>query len=64
MEGKQIGQKKGANLTTKKEKEVKPLIIKYSKDFEGTLSDKEVMKLVGISRNTFYTYKKELKATN
>ncbi len=64
MEGKQIGQKKGTNLTTKKEKEVKPLIIKYSKDFEGTLSDKEVMKLVGISRNTFYTYKKELKATN
>lgn len=64
LEGKQIGQKKGANLTTKKEKEVKPLIIKYSKDFEGTLSDKEVMKLVGISRNTFYTYKKELKATN
>ena len=50
LEGKQIGQTKGTNLITKKEKEAKPLIIKYSKDFDGTLSDKEVIKLVGISR--------------
>ncbi len=61
LEGKQIGQVKGTNLITKKEKEAKPLIIKYSKDFDGTLSDKEVIKLVGISRNSYYTYKKELK---
>ncbi len=61
LEGKQIGQIKGTNLITKKEKEAKPLIIKYSKDFEGTLTDKEVIKLVGISRNSYYTYKKELK---
>lgn len=61
LEGKQIGQVKGTNLITKKEKESKPLIIKYSKDFDGTLSDKEVIKLVGISRNSYYTYKKELK---
>lgn len=61
LNGKQIGQKKGAKLTTKKKKEAKPLIIKYSKDFDGTLSDKEVIKLVGISRNSYYTYKKELK---
>lgn len=61
LEGKQIGQIKGTNLITKKEKEAKPLIIKYSKDFDGTLSDKEVIKLVGISRNSYYTYKKELK---
>ncbi len=61
LEGKQIGQVKGTNLITKKEKEAKPLIIKYSKDFDGTLSDKEVIKLVGISRNSYYLYKKELK---
>lgn len=61
LEGKQIGQIKGTNLITKKEKEAKPLIIKYSKDFDGTLTDKEVIKLVGISRNSYYTYKKELK---
>lgn len=61
LNGKQIGQKKGTKLTTKKKKEAKPLIIKYSKDFDGTLSDKEVIKLIGISRNSYYTYKKELK---
>ena len=61
MEGKQIGQTKGTNLITKKEKEAKPLIIKYSKDFDGTLSDIECIKLIGISRNSYYLYKRELK---
>ena len=61
LEGKQIGQIKGTKLTTKKKKEAKPLIIKYSKDFDGTLSDIECIKLIGISRNSYYTYKKELK---
>ena len=32
-----------------------------SRDFNGTLSDAECMKLVGIARNTFYRYKKQLK---
>lgn len=61
LEGKQIGQIKGTKLTTKKKKEAKPLIIKYSKDFDGNLSDVECIKLIGISRNSYYTYKKELK---
>ncbi len=61
LAGKQIGQKKGAKLTTKKKKEAKPLIIKYSKDFDGTLSDIECIKLIGISRNSYYLYKRELK---
>ncbi len=61
LDGKQIGLTKGTKLTTKKEKEAKPLIIKYSKDFDGTLADKEVIKLVGISRNSYYLYKRELK---
>ena len=37
-------------------------ILKYSKDFDGYLKDVEVMKLAGISRNTYYKYKKELLA--
>ncbi len=61
LEGKQIGQIKGTKLTTKKKKEAKPLIVKYSKDFDGTLSDIECIKLIVISRNSYYTYKKELK---
>lgn len=60
LNGKQIGQKKGAKLVTKKSVEKKAEIMKHSKDFGGTLNDIECMKLTGISRNTFYKYKREL----
>ena len=60
VNGKQIGLEKGTKLTTKKSIEAKDQIIKYSKDFKGTLKDTEVIKLVGISRNSYYKYKKEL----
>lgn len=62
INGKQIGQVKGTKWTTKKSKEAKKEIIKYSKEFEGNLKDSEVMKLTGLARNTYYKYKKELKA--
>ena len=61
LNGKQVGQKKGVKLTTKKSVEAKALIIKYSKDFDGTLSDTECLKLINISRNSYYTYKKQIK---
>lgn len=61
QQGKQIGQAKGNKLVVKKSAEAKEKIVKYSKDFKGTLSDVEVMKLVGLSRNTYYKYKKELR---
>lgn len=60
MNGKQIGQEKGAKLNVKKKPERKQLIKKYSKDFDGILTDKEVIKQIGIARNTYYKYKKEL----
>ena len=61
LNGKQIGQKKGTKLTTKKSIKAKEIIIRHSKDFDGTLSDEDCRKLAGISRNTYYTYKKELR---
>lgn len=61
LNGKQIGQPKGAKLTTKKSLAVKALIQKHSKDFGGSLSDPEVIKLAGCSRNSFYKYKAELR---
>ena len=60
INGKQIGQKPGARLTTQKSKKAKKIILKYSKTFSGTLADEDCMKLAGVSRNTFYKYKKEL----
>lgn len=61
LAGKQIGQKKGAKLVVKKKAPALEKIKMYSKDFDGTLSDDDVMKLVGVSRNTYYRYKKELR---
>lgn len=61
LNGKQIGMQPGTKLTTKKSIAAKEIIQKHSKDFSGTLSDAEVMKLVGISRNSYYKYKRELR---
>lgn len=61
LEGKQIGIKKGTKLITKKEKQAKEVILKHSKSFNGTLNDKECAKLAGVSRNSYYKYKSELK---
>ena len=61
LNGKQIGQRKGAKLVTKKSVAAKEIILKHSKDFNGTLSDAEVIKLTGLARNTFYKYKIALK---
>ena len=61
LNGKQIGQKQGARLTTKKSITAKELIRKHSKDFDGSLSDADCMKLIGLARNTYYKYKREMK---
>lgn len=60
LNGKQIGQKPGNRLNIKKEAPAKELILKHNKAFNGSLSDSECIKLAGISRNTFYKYKREL----
>lgn len=60
LNGKQIGQIKGSKLTTKKSVAAKADIKKYSKDFDGALKDTEVMKIIGVARNSYYKYKKEL----
>jgi len=61
LNGKQIGRKPGTKLTTKKSVAAKEIIVKHSKDFSGTLTDIEVMKLTGLARNTYYKYKRDLK---
>lgn len=61
INGKQIGQIKGVKLTTKKSVENKEIILKHSRDFNGTLTDVELMQLTGLARGTYYKYKRELK---
>ena len=73
--GKQIGQKFGSKLNIKKKIPVQQLILKYSKNFRGTNSDREVIAIINmtadpndklrklhVSLNTYYKYKSELKS--
>lgn len=62
LNGKQIGRVKGRKYTSKKEIAAKEIILKNSKDFGGSNTDSEVILLAGISRNSYYKYKAELKA--
>lgn len=59
--GNKIGIKKGTKLTTKKSVEMKAKIKELSRDFNGKLNDEELMRELGISRNTYYKYKKEIR---
>lgn len=61
LNGKQIGQTKGVKLTTKKSIVAKEKIKELSRSFSGFLSDSDCMRTVGVSRNTFYKYKEEIR---
>ena len=65
--GKQIGgHKPGAKITVKKREPIEALIRKYSKSFEGSLKDTEVLAIINatdglkVSRNTYYKYKRAM----
>ena len=60
LNGKQIGQVAGKKLTTKKSVAAKAIILKHNKAFGGSLNDVETIQQTGISKKTFYKYKKEL----
>ena len=59
--GSRIGTEKGRILVTKKSLAVKEQIRKHCKTFGGSLSDSECMRMTGVSRNTYYKYKREIK---
>lgn len=60
LEGKQVGGVKGRKLNVKKSVVAKSKIQELSKDFDGSLSDVDLMAIVGVSRNTYYKYKREI----
>ena len=61
LNGKQIGHPVGTKLIVKKAVEAKKIIMEHSKDFNGSLDDAMCRKLAGVSRNSFYKYKRELR---
>ena len=62
LHGKQIGLLPGTKLTVKKARRAKEIIRAHSRAFGGTLADHECMKIAGISKPTYYKYKRELAA--
>lgn len=61
LNGKQIGRIKGAAYETQKARAAKDIIRRHNKSFGGSLTDAETMKQAGISRKSFYKYKRELR---
>ena len=62
LNGKQIGQCKGATYETQKARAAKDIIRRHNKSFGGSLTDDETMRQAGISRKSFYKYKRELRS--
>ena len=62
LNGKQLGNEVGTKLITRKSIKAKEEIRAKSKDFYGTYTDRDLIKVLEISRNTYYKYKKELAA--
>lgn len=61
LNGRRVGTAKGTTFVTKKSITAKKKMLEICKDFGGSLSDTDAMKVLGIANNTFYKYKKELK---
>lgn len=61
LNGKQIGQRTGATWETKKSVWAKEQIKKFSRDFGGSLTDAECIRMIGIAKGSYYKYKRELK---
>ena len=59
LAGKKIGRRKGRGMT-EKERKAKHKMLARSSTFGGYLNDTDCMHVLGISRSTFYRYKREL----
>ena len=60
LNGKHIGQLSGSKLITKKAIKSKDVIKKYNYTFGGNLTNEQTWKYAGISKASFYKYKREL----
>lgn len=54
------GRPKGTKRESQKAKYAKNIILSYSKDFGGSKTENECIKMSGVSRNSYYLYKNTL----
>lgn len=59
--GNKVGIKKGTKIVTKKSQMAKKIIEARSREFNGNETDEVILKDLGVSRGTYFKYKKELK---
>ena len=59
--GKTIGRPVGSTYISAKERKMIPVIMRTSRDFNGKNSDAEVMSITGLSKNTYYKYKRKIR---
>ena len=59
--GKLIGRPSGSTYISTKERKMLPVIMRTSRDFNGQNSDAEVMSITGLSKNTYYKYKRRIR---
>jgi DNA invertase Pin-like site-specific DNA recombinase len=58
--GKQIGRRTGQQVVTQKSMTAKTAILKYSKNFGGTMPNKDLLKIANVSMQSLLTYKQQL----
>lgn len=59
-DGRIAGRRSGDKIETQKAKRAKQIILKHNIAFGGTLCNEETWRLAGVSKMTFYKYRKEL----
>ena len=59
--GKSIGRPAGKTYISNKEKQALPVIMRTSRDIEGHNTEPEVMAITGLSKNTYYKYKRRIR---
>lgn len=62
LKGKKLGRAAGTKVETSKARAAKKRILELSRDFGGGNTDRDVIKILGIDKNTYYKYKGELRA--
>lgn len=66
LNGGQVGRAKGSTYVTKKSIQIKKVIKEKSRDFDGILSDRDILKILrgsdlSCTEKSYYKYKKELR---
>ena len=61
LNGRPPGRRKGQRVITEKSVRIQKAILSKSKAFGGAYTDQDLIRVLGVSRSTYYEYKRQLK---